>query len=401
MSKKRNDMWREDEFIDIRSHSDSGIPPDSSPRPVRTGAGSGRQAPAARSGRPPRQRAIRPQPDAGDNKVRYIEDYEKYRKPQKRSPGGPEARRSPPSKRPVQQKTAKKKPNRLIAAMAIITMAVITFLLCVFLLFKVTEITVTGDIVYESSQILELCGYENGDNLFFVSTSDKEKLLKEKLPYIADVKIHRRMPGTLEIEIRGATVSACVENGGMWLYVSAGGKILEVKGEPKPGVMQVVGLTSTNSEMGQLVSTEEEGVLAAYQAVVDTLTQLDVVQSFTKLDLSDIYDIRLFYEDRVEFKLGSSAELAYKVEFGCSIVTDVNKIGAAERGSLDLSNAEDIKRATFAVDTGQSPQSPSSGSTPGDSSGDDTSDDDSSDDNIPDEGSQGRGEGIPTQPFLG
>lgn len=387
------DLWEDDGFIDI--NSDSSAPPVRPPKgrppqrpqakaqaraqagrrkspPASAGAG---QAPARKS-RPPRPAPRPPSP------LRDYEGFEEYGRPRRPS-GGPESRRNPtpPRKpRPKARNPIGGKARRMIVAVTVLSMAVITALLCIFLLFKVSEIQITGDKVYEDSAILNICGYRAGDNLVFLTTADREKALKEQLPYIAEVEISRHLPGTLEIHITGAQVASCVSSGGSWLYASGGGKILERKDAPKDGVMQVVGLVPLDTEPGQNIRVEDEGVMSAYQEIVSRLVELKVVEKFTKLDLSDPFDIRLWYEDRVEFKLGNAAELSYKVEFGCRLVEDPTKIGLKDRGILDLSYA-DVNRSHFEMETATPSPSPDA---PASSGGDGASSASGGRDGIPD-----------------
>lgn len=321
--------------------------------------------------------------------IRDHRDFEEYR-PLRRTSGGPESHRNTggSARKPTRRERKPVRPSgprKLTLALLVLAMSGITALLCIFLLFKISSIEITGDKVYDDAHILSVCGCSTGDNLFFLSTADKEEKLREELPYIGAVKLIRHFPSKLEIHITGAQVVSCVSSGGAWLYVSGNGKILERKNNPKPGVMQVAGLDSLNVDPGLSLSTTEEnqGKLKAYEEIAAKLVELDAAGKFSKLDLTDPYDIRLWYEDRVELKLGSAASLAYKVEFGCTILSE--KIGAQDSGTLDLSYAEEVKRASFTSEAEKSPSSQGgSSSVPeGDSS------------------SGGRGEGIPNAPYTG
>ena len=131
-----------------------------------------------------------------------------------------------------------------------------------------------------------------------------------------------------------------------------------------------------------------------------------MITQCTRLDLTDLYDIRLWYQDRVECKLGSTAELTYKLDFAYDALinpTTENRIGDKETGVLDLSYAADAHKAGFEagpVDPAGSASSATASSTPeeegtdttdgttGETSGDTTG-----------ETSGGRGDDIPDSPF--
>jgi len=287
----------------------------------------------------------------------------------------------------------KKGVRRLLMLGTILAMLVVTCVLAISLLFKISEITVTGDVVYQTQDILNLCDYKVGDNLFFISTADRVKKLKAQLPYIEDVEIRRHIPGTLEIHITGTQVACCIYADGSWLYVSGEGKILEMQAEPREGVMRIEGIAPQNPQVGAQVELEDEGVKEAYSVILAKIVELGAWGEFTRLDITDPYNITLWYQDRVECKLGNAAELDYKVQFGYKLLQE-GHIGPEETGVLDLSYA-DVRRAGFTaqpIDLLKSEASGGDGPEDGPDSGASGEEDDG-------ETSGGRGDDIPDEPM--
>lgn len=295
----------------------------------------------------------------------------------------------------------KKGVRRALMLLVITAMLAVTCILGISLLFKISEITVTGDAVYQTEDILRLCDYQVGDNLFFISTADRVKRLKAELPYIAEVDIRRHIPNTLEIHITGTEVACCVYADGSWLYVSGEGKILERQAEPRAGVMQVKGITPVDPQVGGQVELEDEGVHSAYSIILDTIVELGAWGEFTQLDLTDPYNIILWYRDQVQCRLGNAAELSYKVQFGYRLWREGN-IGPEETGVLDLSYA-DVRRAGFTAmpreDIEDAPAAPPAGdvSSPDESSLGSQAEDGSGPEGG--DGSGGRGGDIPDVPL--
>ena len=328
----------------------------------------------------------------------------------RRPPGPPEGpgrpRREPPRKG---RKPLGKTARRVTLLLAVLAMAAVTALLCVFLLFKVADIQVTGDPVYSQEEVLALCDYAIGDNLLFAPTQSQEERLESQLPYVEEAQVIKHFPNTLEIRITAAQTAASVSSGGGWLYVSSQGKILELGAEPAAATMQVTGFVSTATQPGQYLQAEDATALSALQEILTALTQREMITQCTRLDLTDLYDIRLWYQDRVECKLGSTAELTYKLDFAYDALinpTTENRIGDKETGVLDLSYAADAHKAGFEagpVDPAGSASSAAASSTPegegtdttGETSGDTT---DGTSGNTG-ETSGGRGDDIPDSPF--
>lgn len=325
----------------------------------------------------------------------------------RRPPGPPEGpgrpRREPPRKG---HKPLGKTARRVTLLLAVLAMAAVTALLCVFLLFKVADIQVTGDPVYSQEEVLALCDYAIGDNLLFAPTQSQEERLESQLPYVEEAQVIKHFPNTLEIRITAAQTAASVSSGGGWLYVSSQGKILELGAEPAAATMQVTGFVSTATQPGQYLQAEDATALSALQEILTALTDREMITQCTRLDLTDLYDIRLWYQDRVECKLGSTAGLTYKLDFAYDALinpTTENKVGDKETGVLDLSYAADAHKAGFEagpVDPAGSASSATASSTP-EGEGTDTTDgaaDGTSGDTTGDT-TGGRGDDIPDSPF--
>lgn len=326
--------------------------------------------------------------------------------PARRRPPGPPggSGRRPPRREPPRKgrKPLGKTARRVTLLLAVLAMAAVTALLCVFLLFKVADIQVTGDPVYSQEEVLALCDYAIGDNLLFAPTQSQEERLESQLPYVEDAEVIKHFPNTLEIRITAAQTAASVSSGGGWLYVSSQGKILELGAEPAAAAMQVTGFVSTATQPGQYLQAEDATALSALQEILTALTDREMITQCTRLDLTDLYDIRLWYQDRVECKLGSTAELTYKLDFAYDALinpTTENRVGDKETGVLDLSYAADAHKAGFEagpVDPAGSASSAAASSTP-EGEGTDTTDGTSGD--TTGETSGGRGDDIPDSPF--
>lgn len=336
------------------------------------------------------------------------------RPPARRRPPGPPggSGRRPPRREPLRKghKPLGKTARRVTLLLAVLAMAAVTALLCVFLLFKVSSLQVTGDPVYSQEEVLALCDYAIGDNLLFAPTQSQEERLESQLPYVEDAQVIKHFPNTLEIRITAAQTAASISTSGGWLYVSSQGKILELGAEPAAATMQVTGFVSTATQPGQYLQAEDATALSALQEILTALTQREMITQCTRLDLTDLYDIRLWYQDRVECKLGSTAELTYKLDFAYDALinpTTENRIGDKETGVLDLSYAADAHKAGFEagpVDPEGSASSAAASSTP-EGEGTDTTDgttgdttDGTSGDTTGDT-SGGRGDDIPDSPF--
>ena len=234
---KQYDPWEGYEFIDIS-------PREEGERPRQASSRRGRASP------PSQPRASRPRGGSSQRRPSRSRPVPRGTPPGRESAG----RRNPSQNRP--RKPMSKGARRFLLLFTLVCMVAITGFLCVFLLFKVHTIEVTGDAVYDQSTVLEVAGYQEGDNLALLSTGQQEEDLEEQLPYVQEATISRHFPSTLEIHITAAQKAACISSGGQWYTVSYRGKILEQSESPQEGVMQVTGLTLTGPVAGEKVQVQ-------------------------------------------------------------------------------------------------------------------------------------------------
>lgn len=261
----------------------------------------------------------------------------------------------PPSRRDEPRK--RKKPmslfkRRLTIVLALLGMAAVTVFLAESLLLRVTEIKVTGDEIYAQEDIIKLSGVKEGDNLLLIPASDREEKLESQLPYISKAKITRKIPGTVIIEITASRGVCSIESGGVWYVIAGDGKVLETCPGPKEGLMQVLGVTVQSAKVGETLVLDNEEASTVFTEITGLIDRLgengqSAASEFTKLDLTNLYDIRLWYEGRIECIIGSNIQLDYKLTYGYGNLTDPEKgIGDQEQGVLDLSYLP-TKRASY------------------------------------------------------
>ena len=120
--------------------------------------------------------------------------------------------------------------------------------------------------------------------------------------------------------------------------------------------MQITGLTLKDPVVGSTLQVEDASVQQALETILSTLVDLGGVGEFTALDLTDLYNITLSYQDRVMFQLGNTVDLEYKLTYGYGLVTSTDPVHIAqdEYGTLDLTLAGDVKKAYFTESAGSS-----------------------------------------------
>ncbi len=231
---------------------------------------------------------------------------------------------------------------RLIIMLAVV--AAIIFGVAIF--FKVTTIEVQGNSIYSAEDVIAASGVEIGDNLLLVNKATTAGNILAALPYVEEVRgIVRSMPDTIVIQVKESEAAFAVQTdvNTTWLINSRGKALEKVDGELPEGQPQIVGVSVKAPSAGMTVTAVEQSRLDAALAVLAELDGTGILEHVAAVNVEKDYDITVQYDDRYTIKLGGTDDLAYKVQYLTSILSELSEYQA---GTIDLTEAAS-KKATF------------------------------------------------------
>ena len=127
--------------------------------------------------------------------------------------------------RTTRKKKKRKKKRYLLKFTILVILAVGIHYLLTSHLFDIQTITVADNSYFTSEQVIGLSEIRIGDNLFETDMNEaKQRLLEE--PYIRNVQIKRRIPGTVEIVLEERTEYAAVAYGMECIIIDSEGNSL-------------------------------------------------------------------------------------------------------------------------------------------------------------------------------
>lgn len=242
----------------------------------------------------------------------------------------------------------------------------IVFVMCYTVFFKLNKIQITGCSVYSEQQIIDEIGAQKGESLFKINISNAEKTLRGKLPYIRSVKISRKFPTTLMVEIEEEEVLGAVYTSQGFALLSTTGKVLETGVLTLPdSTPRVVGLPmETVYDTGSYLRQESgsDALLPQLVSLQEISAQLKAnhFDDITYYDVSDMLNIQVMIEDRLLLMLGSDNDIDYKISF-IREVLDAKSNGdeqfedVPEEGTLDFSNPPALHTMSISIDKVKNP----------------------------------------------
>jgi cell division protein FtsQ len=235
--------------------------------------------------------------------------------------------------------------------------------------FNINHIAVIGTQRYSAEQIRSSAEVEQGANLILLNKFEKTSNIFARLPYVDEVKMTRRLPDTLVIEIRECdAVAAFSDKDGFWL-ISDSGKVLEqvrtLEGEK---LIQVKGPGLINPEVGKKaeIGGDKDSSEMQFEALVDTLKSITgqgIEGDVSELYIEKVYNVEFKYLDRFIVKLGMPEHLDYKID---CLKEVVGYLSTADTGIIDLSELIDKKPARFIPVEIEEEQEPAEDSTSSD-----------------------------------
>jgi cell division protein FtsQ len=203
------------------------------------------------------------------------------------------------------------------------------------LFFRMDHIIVKGGERYSEAEVVEASGLEIGGNLYFINKYDVKEAIFAKLPYVEEVRINRKLPDTMLIEVRECKAVAGVGDAyGVWL-ISDQGKLLEKADTPPEDCPLVTGAKLVSPAPSRQIDAGED---AEYRmGVVLTLLRESASRrmraNIGEIDMSDETALSFSYLGRFTVRIPWTSDIGYKLE---SLSTVVDYLENNETGRIDL-----------------------------------------------------------------
>ena len=221
--------------------------------------------------------------------------------------------------------------------------------------FRVETIAVAGAEKYTPWMIRQAAGVEPGDALLSIGEARVASRIRMKLPYVDEIKVGIRLPGTVEIQVTELQVTYSIEdeNGAWWLISADGRAVEQVTLDKALGYTRVEGLAVRTPQPGnpvqalpgQIIDPDEgtaesqsqadaDEQLSALIGVMTALEQNRIIGEIALIDVTDISAIRLDYPQLLTVRLGSAERMDYKISY---LAAAVEELADSQSGELDLS----------------------------------------------------------------
>ncbi|MBR5015268.1 MAG: hypothetical protein IKX52_00420, partial [Clostridia bacterium] len=100
-------------------------------------------------------------------------------------------------------------------------------------------------------------------------------------------------------------------------------------------VIALDGVKIKNATVGKTVEFDNEKTLAVYSEIMNLFIE-NSIKGITELNLKDIYNIVMKYENRIDVKVGSVTNLESKMAFAAQVIKEQDAVSPDQMGIIDL-----------------------------------------------------------------
>ncbi len=247
----------------------------------------------------------------------------------------------------------KRRRNLILTLILTLLIFIVGIVLCLTVFFHVSAVTVTGDELYSSQEVIEASGITIGENMFLMNAKKVAKSIEQTLPYVESVQVKRSPSGEIKLVLTAAKAGAALEREGSFLLLSDKGKLLEENVTSlNDGVVLISGVEIKNAVVGTPVEFAAEDTLETFKQCFDILQKAELT-GITELDLSDRTNIKAVYAGRITLKLGMLQDMEEKMDFVKATLARNEETAPEFRGEIDFTIA---KKAFLHPETEANPQ---------------------------------------------
>lgn len=188
-------------------------------------------------------------------------------------------------------------------------------------IFNIKDIKVINNNQVSQDTIISLSGLNADENIFKFYSNNIEDKIKEN-PYIEDVKVHRKIPNTIEIDVKERVAKYSVDYMGKYAYINTQGYILEIAEDNKK--MPIIqGISTSEEEVipGKRLNNDDLNKLEDVIKILDSANENGLDGKVTSIDISNKNEYSIYIEEEnKKVHLGDSTNLSNKMLYVMAII---------------------------------------------------------------------------------
>lgn len=196
--------------------------------------------------------------------------------------------------------------------------------------FKINAIECEGITVYDTAEIVEASGLTVGGNMYNIGADDIAERLGARYPYLMNIRVERRLPDTVVIIAEEDTAVYYMDLGGKYYLLSREMRVLGSSESQaiiaeNDDLLHIVLPEVSRAVVGERVQYFREKNESYVLETLESLMELDRVDGIDIVDMSDRFELKFTYDDRIEVELGEASDIPSKVKFAFAMIDEFSE----------------------------------------------------------------------------
>ena len=220
------------------------------------------------------------------------------------------------------KKINNKKLNRIIKCTSFIVLGIFLLIfLIVSPIFNIENIEIEGNSILSNEKIISLSEIHIDENIFRIN----KMLVKEKIKsnaYVESVEISRKLPNTIQIQIKERKVKYMLEYADGYVYVNSQGYMIDISKDKKE-VPIIIGYSTENTDIaiGNRLKNEDLKGIEMANKIVEVANSNEITSLITKIDISNSKNYTLILEtEGKKIYLGDCTDLTTRIARAKAII---------------------------------------------------------------------------------
>ncbi|MCR3757859.1 cell division protein FtsQ/DivIB [Clostridium felsineum] len=198
--------------------------------------------------------------------------------------------------------------------------------------FNIKYITVEGNKIIKSDNIIENSGLTKGNNIFYLNLNKyKDNILQN--PYIKDVSVKQKLPNTIDIIVKERQSVFYINKDSNYFIIDKNGVLLEIRNNISGmNLIKLDGVNLKSNKLGNKIPCDSRRL-----DVINKITSISINDSklkITDVDMSNILNLKVYFKDMCVV-IGTPDDIYNKINEAVNVISS-QKLND-KKGYVDVS----------------------------------------------------------------
>lgn len=229
-------------------------------------------------------------------------------------------------------KRLKKKKIKIRAAVILLVIAALATVM-LSPVFNIKDIKVTGNSKVKKESVLSVCGIKENLNIFKINIKQSKTLIRA-IPYVDEVHIYRKLPGSVTVSVTERIPTCCIKNGTGYTLIDSKGRFLETVQENSDKLPNIVGVDEKIIKVGNTLGDKYQKNISALDELVNEFKNLGIYDRVSEINIEKADNLTFVFDGNKKIIMGERFRTDYKLML---LKATIEEIAPSEAGVIDLS----------------------------------------------------------------